>query len=187
MDLTHFAALLMDADGPRDAAERTLRWLKEQYRARAVALWHLDSDRGLVLDLSVGVDDKALEGAKELAARDPDRMARQEPIVDGGRILVPTRPKGSYLYLDGIDARRLNLSVAAEGATVAFNALKRADSPVTYRGRNHGDLFRDELIATLRLHEWNVARVARVKGVTRKTVYDWLDKYAIPREHVRRS
>jgi transcriptional regulator of acetoin/glycerol metabolism len=42
-------------------------------------------------------------------------------------------------------------------------------------------------VALLRFNEWNIARVARIKGVTRKTIYDWLARYEIEREKVIRS
>lgn len=40
---------------------------------------------------------------------------------------------------------------------------------------------RDELITLLESQEWNVARVARVLGVTRMTIYNRLRRHAIPR------
>ena len=188
MDLSHFASLFMDANGPRDAAERTLRWLKEECSARSVALWRSEGER-LVLELSLGVDGSSLEGAQGLWAQRGDTLLAGQPVTDAGRILIPARPDGTYIYLDGIDARGMNIALAAAGATVALQALRRGPGPMM-RGRRvvgSNGLFRDELIATLRLHEWNLARVARVKGVTRKTIYDWLEKYDIPREKVRRS
>jgi len=187
MDLLQFADLLLTATDPRDAAERTLRWLREQHGARSAALW-CSNGTDLALQLSLGVDDGSLAGARALWAHGSDGLATGQPAIDGHRALIPTRPKGSYLYLDGIDPRRLDIALAADGAAVAINALHR--KAVHAPGlRRHGadDVRRDELIATLRLHEWNLARVARVKGVSRKTVYDWLEKYHIERERIRKS
>jgi len=186
MDLAQFADVLLGSSNPRDAAERTLRWLKDEYGARAVALWQSNGD-GLILELSLGLDHESLGGAQELWARDPAGLLDGQPVVDGNRVLIPTRPKGSYLYLDGVDTRRLNLTIAADGATVALNALHRKASNVQGRPFGSDDLRREELIATLQLHEWNLARVARVRGVSRKTIYDWLAKYNIPRDKVRKS
>jgi hypothetical protein len=188
MDLTQFAELLLGSSTPRDAAERTLRWIKEEYSARSVSLWQ-NRDGALVLELSLGLDADAMAGAAALFASNPNAIVRGEPIVDGSQVLIPARSRGFCIYLDSVDARRIDLAIAAEGATVAVNALRRKATTQQRRPGRLGseEMARDELIATLRLHEWNLARVARVKGVTRKTIYDWLEKYRIPRERVRKT
>jgi transcriptional regulator with GAF, ATPase, and Fis domain len=43
---------------------------------------------------------------------------------------------------------------------------------------------RDELLLLLNRTDWNIARVARILGVSRRTLYVRLEKYRIPREHV---
>jgi hypothetical protein len=43
------------------------------------------------------------------------------------------------------------------------------------------------LRAVMQHHEWNIARVARVLGVTRMTVYNRLRRHKIQREHVRKG
>ena len=46
------------------------------------------------------------------------------------------------------------------------------------------DIERQKLVLLLNRNEWNIARVARLMGVTRRTVYLRLQRYNIPREHV---
>jgi hypothetical protein len=43
------------------------------------------------------------------------------------------------------------------------------------------------LRAVMQRHEWNIARVARVLGVTRMTIYNRLRRLKVRREHVRKS
>jgi hypothetical protein len=43
------------------------------------------------------------------------------------------------------------------------------------------------LRALLQRHEWNIARVARLLGVTRMTIYNRLRRHQVRREHVRRQ
>jgi transcriptional regulator of acetoin/glycerol metabolism len=43
---------------------------------------------------------------------------------------------------------------------------------------------REKLLLLLNRNEWNIARVARLMGVTRRTVYLRLQRYNIPRERV---
>ena len=46
------------------------------------------------------------------------------------------------------------------------------------------DLEREKLLLLLNRNEWNIARVARLMGVTRRTIYLRLQRYNIPRERV---
>jgi DNA-binding NtrC family response regulator len=46
---------------------------------------------------------------------------------------------------------------------------------------------REKLLLLLNRNEWNIARVARLMGVTRRTVYLRLQRYNIPRERVPKS
>ena len=46
---------------------------------------------------------------------------------------------------------------------------------------------REKLLLLLNRNEWNIARVARMMGVTRRTVYLRLQRYNIPRERVPKS
>jgi len=180
--IVDIASLLLDSTGPRDAAQRTLSWLMASNQARSVALFRAEGD-ALSLDLSVGADDETLSGARKLWEQHREALASGTPALESNRALIPARPAGMFVYLDGVDPKRLDLAGAADGGTVAVRAMQR---PGWTAGRPGGKtaLFRDELIATLRLHEWNIARVARVKRVTRKTIYDWIQKYDIPRERI---
>jgi GAF domain-containing protein len=46
------------------------------------------------------------------------------------------------------------------------------------------DMEREKLLLLLNRNEWNIARVARLMGVTRRTIYLRLARYKIPRERV---
>ncbi len=49
------------------------------------------------------------------------------------------------------------------------------------------DMEREKLLLLLNRNEWNIARVARLMGVTRRTIYLRLQRYNIPRERVRKT
>jgi transcriptional regulator of acetoin/glycerol metabolism len=49
------------------------------------------------------------------------------------------------------------------------------------------DIEREKLLLLLNRNEWNIARVARLMGVTRRTIYLRLARYKIPREKVRKT
>jgi hypothetical protein len=49
------------------------------------------------------------------------------------------------------------------------------------------EIERQQLLVLLRKNEWNIARVARIMGMTRRTVYLKLERYGIPRQRVPKS
>jgi transcriptional regulator with GAF, ATPase, and Fis domain len=49
------------------------------------------------------------------------------------------------------------------------------------------DMEREKLLLLLNRNEWNIARVARLMDVTRRTIYLRLQRYNIPRERVRKT
>lgn len=49
------------------------------------------------------------------------------------------------------------------------------------------DMQREKLLLLLNRNEWNIARVSRLMGVTRRTIYLRLQRYNIPREKVRKT
>jgi transcriptional regulator of acetoin/glycerol metabolism len=94
-----------------------------------------------------------------------------------------------FVFIDGVQrrgARALDLAMTATIGGVAAKAIRAGKLPPDLPANDEEAAVQD-IIATLELHEWNIARVARVKGVTRKTVYDWMKKYEIPRRRVKRS
>jgi transcriptional regulator with GAF, ATPase, and Fis domain len=65
------------------------------------------------------------------------------------------------------------------------HAPSRADAWETYLERTPvEDMEREKLLLLLNRNEWNIARVARLMGVTRRTIYLRLQRYNIPRERV---
>jgi transcriptional regulator of acetoin/glycerol metabolism len=46
------------------------------------------------------------------------------------------------------------------------------------------DMEKEKLLLLLNRNEWNIARVSRLMGVTRRTIYLRLQRYNIPRERV---
>jgi len=49
------------------------------------------------------------------------------------------------------------------------------------------DMAREKLLLLLNRNEWNIARVSRLMGVTRRTIYLRLQRYGVPREKIRKT
>lgn len=92
-------------------------------------------------------------------------------------------------FCDGHDLERLTkFSRIVAKAVTDTGVPRRAGGPdawETYLERTPvEDMEREKLLLLLNRNEWNIARVARLMGVTRRTVYLRLQRYNIPRERV---
>jgi transcriptional regulator with GAF, ATPase, and Fis domain len=141
----------------------------------------------------------------------PDRGAeRRLPAVLGERpgpasfAIAPVREEEellALLYVDSLDPHfcdahdieRLSKFSRIVAKSVHDTASPRssaatADSWEAYLERTPvEDMEREKLLLLLNRNEWNIARVARMMGVTRRTVYLRLQRYNIPRERVPKS
>jgi transcriptional regulator with GAF, ATPase, and Fis domain len=91
-------------------------------------------------------------------------------------------------FCDTHDLERLNKFSRIIAKAVTETAPRRGAGPdawETYLERTPvEDMEREKLLLLLNRNEWNIARVARLMGVTRRTVYLRLQRYNIPRERV---
>jgi hypothetical protein len=94
-------------------------------------------------------------------------------------------------FCDAHDLERLAKFSRIVAKAVTETAAPRrggGDAWETYLERTPvEDMEREKLLLLLNRNEWNIARVARMMGVTRRTVYLRLQRYNIPRERVPKS
>jgi hypothetical protein len=141
----------------------------------------------------------------------PDRAAeRQLPAAATGRpgpasfALVPVLEDEALLallYVDSLephfcdahDLERLSkfsriIAKSVTETAESSNPAGSGDAWETYLERTPvEDMEREKLLLLLNRNEWNIARVARLMGVTRRTIYLRLARYNIPRERVPKS
>jgi GAF domain-containing protein len=83
---------------------------------------------------------------------------------------------------------RIVVKSIREEAGGAMGSLSRKEAWETYLERTPvEDMEREKLLLLLNRNEWNIARVARLMDVTRRTIYLRLQRYNIPREKVRKT
>ena len=132
---------------------------------------------------------------------------RRLPKTDGtgpvSFVMVPVMGNdglSALLYVDSLDPHfctsqdleRLSkfsrIIAKAVGEDVGVNVERspsRAEAWESYLERTPvEDMEREKLLLLLNRNEWNIARVARLMGVTRRTIYLRLQRYNIPRERV---
>lgn len=178
---------------------------------------NLFASRGIdqhVLDAVTTVWDRfqnTLEGGETFYV--PDRASdRRLPKSEDGQtgpssfVVVPVFEEENMvalLYVDSMDPHfcaphdlerlaKFSRIVAKAVGDVANPARSSRPAPSeaweTYLERTPvQDMEREKLLLLLNRNEWNIARVARLMGVTRRTIYLRLQRYNIPRERVRKT
>jgi transcriptional regulator with GAF, ATPase, and Fis domain len=93
-------------------------------------------------------------------------------------------------FCDGLGLERLAKfsRIIAKAVTDVAAPAAAAESWESYLERTPvEDMEREKLLLLLNRNEWNISRVSRLMGVTRRTVYLRLQRYGIPRERVART
>jgi len=202
--VTNQLAALLVAGDPRGAADRTLAFLVSLNKARGAAVFALDGER-LTLFTGRGFDVEAVSTVQSAwsnhraklqsgqVLRDTDGRASYvvAPLSDGGSVVA-------LLYLDvaaagewtGLDVSSLTaFGVAIAHAVIAAVSAPPQPSPVhAYLSQTSDEeIARERLLLLLVQNEWNISRVARLMGVTRRTIYLRLQRHNIVREKVRKT
>jgi transcriptional regulator with GAF, ATPase, and Fis domain len=208
--IDQFTNLVLGADEPQKLAERTVEIILTLTHGRCAAVFRLDADR-LTLFASRGVDQVALDAAHA------DWQAHAATLASGEMFYAPTAPAGGgpearaavpirsddavvgILYVDGAEPHFLDAGDCqrlVKFTRVLARALAAPVPPAGDRPRGWeryleqtsvDDMERERLLLLLERNEWNIARVARLMQVTRRTIYLRLARYGVPRERVRKG
>ena len=210
--IDQFTNLVLGADEPQRLAERTVEIILSLTHGRCAAVFRVDADR-LTLFASRGLDQAALDAAHADWKTHAATLASGEmfyaptaPAGDGpeARAAVPIRNDDGVVgilyvdsaephFLDAADCQRL-----VKFTRILARALAAPVTPASAGERPRGwerylertsvdDMERERLLLLLERNEWNIARVARLMQVTRRTVYLRLARYGVPRERVRKG
>jgi len=180
---------LLVADDPRGQALRLLDHVASRCRAKAVAVVTVAADdlgsfagevplsRLTTLQTLWKTESKDLRAGKRVV-RDGYRIL---PLMDGpgltGLLFIIEGAAGVELTNPAVFA----LTAARKAAQARPLSSDGQFDTVTVAG---GEVEQRRLVATLERHEWNIARVARLMGVTRRTIYLRLKRYKIDRRRV---
>jgi hypothetical protein len=189
-DIDRLAALLVTED-PRQAADKTLAYLVSYLRARAGAVLTLDAEEpSLFIGQSLRLD--TLSALRALWVDHRPALLDGRLVREGSHALIPiqhTRQLVALLYLDAPRPfEPESIAVFQVALAEAVRASCHRPPFETYLGSTRSeDLQRQHLLVTLSQNDWNIARAARLMGVTRRTVYLRLQRYGIPRKRVTRD
>jgi hypothetical protein len=180
------------AEDPSSTADRLLSAVLAFSGGRRAALFEVQLEH-LRLFASRGIDEAVLAEARSawLTGREP--LLSGTPVLAAHTVVQPlvdqivlgllvVERTGTMSFEDARDLQAL-----AEFSRLGVKALRRLRSePFSYLARTNPDeVTRDQLIVLLEGNEWNIARVARLLGVTRPTIYARLQRFGLPRRRTR--
>jgi len=184
---------LLVSQDPRRSADGALGLLIRHLGADGAACFRIQSDR-VVLFAARALDQLALD--RVAATWDDARdavLAGEVYDAESTFAIVPIAGPVSVigllylgadrgLVLDGEAIRHLvpllrtALSAAPPGGQAPLDAYIERTPAAQFQ--------REQLLLLLERHEWNIARVARAKGVTRLTIYEQMRRWGIERRKV---
>lgn len=178
---------LLVADDPRRSADRILTRLVQIHQARGGAILRPRHEQAEIW-LSAGLSLSAVAELPVRWADHRDALAAGRSVVEQGFTLLPAMLGGemvAVLYFAQPEGLAID-DAGLFGAAVA-QAVLAADAPAGPRWApetSPTEEARLQLLSMLERHEWNIAEVARLLGVTRRTVYMRLHSFGIERKHV---
>jgi transcriptional regulator with GAF, ATPase, and Fis domain len=179
---------LLVADDPKGQARKLLDHVVARCKARTAAVVTVDSDDLASFSGEVPLSRlTALERLWKAEARD---LRAGRPVLGNDYSIVPLmdgKELTGLLFVEGgttLEPRNTAVAALAAALKAARERLARADRADGAEAAVGGDIERRRLVAALDRHEWNIARVARLAGVTRRTIYLRLKRYNIDRQRV---
>jgi hypothetical protein len=178
---------LLVADDPRRSADRILNRLVQVHRAVGGAVIRPRKDEA-ELWISAGL---TLGGLAELPRRwesHAPALAAGQQVIDAAFAFLPALLDGQLVaavYLHQPDSSAWSDGrVFGTAIAQAARAADTAGGPVRLPEASPTEEAKLQLLSLLERNEWNLAKVARLMGVTRRTVYLRLRSFGIERRHV---
>jgi hypothetical protein len=190
--IAELASVLVASD-PHIAAHRMLGYLEEHSRAAGGAIFLPVGEAEIDLFVSHSVTLESAYGVRMVWISNRKRLGAGRPVQSPEMVVAPILDDDklvALLFLDRpqrFDAQAFAVfRIALAKAAMASKAPSASVEGYGRVGRPE-DGQRDQLLVLLRENEWNIAKVARVLKVTRRTIYLRLLRYGIQRQRMPKS
>ena len=154
----------------------------------AQVVWSSRSDSLRLGEAFYAPEPGAVAGLKSIARQGPASLTMVPVLHDDALVALLYIDAAEPHFLNNADRERLFkfARIIAKAVTPGPGPkASRAEAWETYLERTPvEDMEREKLLLLLNRNEWNIARVARLMGVTRRTIYLRLQRHSIPRERV---
>jgi hypothetical protein len=190
--LSDLTAILV-AHAPRQQAARVLELLVARTRASAGALLAVEGGQLVLFSSSRGLEATRISQACALWVAHRETLEKGAgAITEAEHVLAGVRDDDklvAVLYLDrpeAFDPVAVSTYSVALAKAIQLDKVQPSSDVVDewIPGPEHG---RERLAGMLQRNEGNIARVARLMGVTRRTIYLRMQRYGIPRIKVPKS
>jgi hypothetical protein len=181
------------ADEPQRLSESVLNLVLLLSRGHCGAVFSM-AQRAPVLVASHALHHEALAAGMALGQTRQDELAQGEVLYRPAFLAIPVTVAPrllGYVHIDAPDpAFRFLEAQLATFTQILERALRAVtDTGAAQPGPVLGlgwtvDAERARLLSLLEGQEWNIARVARICGVQRQTIYNWLGRLGIDRKKV---
>lgn len=179
-------------DEPDEVTDRLLRAILAFTEGHRAALFELRQE-SLRLSGSRGIGQAALDEVDRACGLNRDELREGRHVISRSGIVHPVMVRGHLAGVLFTESTRIttfedarDVHALAQFARVAGRIFaRRWAQPASYlASATPDDIARDQMLVLLEQHEWNIARVARVLGVTRPTIYARLQRFGLPRHKV---
>jgi transcriptional regulator of acetoin/glycerol metabolism len=178
--LSREAIRILLSQGGRGPVSRILRLLATFTSANGAALVEV---RGRRTELFIAVElaQPLVDALDHAWSNEREQLLAGSSVKRKGHVIVPLLRAGSLVGLLALDSP--DPSTVSEGVSALGPFLLDA---IEVAKENEKSAPGTELRRLLEEHEWNLARVARILGVARLTIYERMRRYGIPRVRVAR-
>lgn len=180
------------ADDPATTADRLLCAVLAFGGGHRAALFEVQFDQ-LRLFASRGIDEVVLTEAQLVWQTSRQQLLSGLSVLTSHTVVRPLLDDRliGLLVVERTGATSFenprDLQVLDEFSRLGVKALRQRRSDASsYLARTSPDeVTRDQLVVLLESNDWNIARVARLMGVTRPTIYARLERFGLPRRRAR--
>ena len=189
-DLLNAIVWLVESGGPGTVAANAVTFLARATRSSSAAAFAVGEDGELKLFASHQIDQHALDAVQGAWNAQQTTLRAGEPISSEGWLIGPLKTGSEFaglLFLGQAgkpDLRQLSrvLEILAKAMRSGPSSPQKGEWAAFLEKTSPEEVAREQLVLLLEQNEWNVARVARLKGVTRPTIYNWMERYGIKRK-----
>ena len=201
MDIRDLAIDRLIAADPRLSLEATLGLLMANTRATRVGVFLARGDAELVSGRAI--DQSSLDRVRTTWAREGERLRDERPVWHGTWCVWPLVGASETLlvYVGADEPLKLPsvretiaalgglfaTAIAHDGAAAKWREVPERVIDSYLEATPTEAVERRQFLAVLNRNEWNLARVARILGVTRVTVYKRMERFGIERLRVRKA
>lgn len=175
------AIQVLVAAEPRAATRRLLTLVAGFTGAQAIAAFEVRAGR-LVLFGSHDLAQATIDAAERVFSVARPRLEAGQVVHADLHAVVPLFENQQWVGVLCLQGARAG---AAEDAAVSLGPVLAATITAARSADQSDPAAR--LRELLEEHEWNVARVARILGVTRVTIYERMRRFGIPRKKIPRG